>query len=166
MGGIEIPKIEKKEEPVNVKTLSATEFKDRIYKGENMPQDKRFLPVENGGVFKYLLLSDLIRNYRNGNRFYPIVETKKEIAGIAELEKSPYQEKTLWIKFLSVDPKYQGNGYGTKLAEEIFRFAKEEGFSLEGSIYSDIGRERLKKLLSRLAEKFGVEFVDGEDKYK
>lgn len=146
------------QESIKTKTLKPEELSERIYKGENLPQDKRFLPVKDGGVFKYFRID--LPDWNDKDKSFPIVEVENEIVGLGELEKSPHEEKMLWIKFLSVDPKYQGKGYATKLAEEIFRFAQQEGFSLKGSIYSDEGEQKLKHLFSRFAEQFSVNYIE------
>jgi GNAT superfamily N-acetyltransferase len=95
------------------------------------------------------------------NRF-PVVKEGNKIVGLSELEKSPYTDKTFWIQFLSVDPKYQNKGYASRLAEEIFRFAKQEDYSLETSSYTEVGYEKLKDLFNKMAQKYSVNFIDKE----
>jgi GNAT superfamily N-acetyltransferase len=160
---MEKPYFESQEEIIITKTLHTKELLERVYKGERLPADKRLASDKSGGVFKYFDLGNL-DSYGEENRFYPIVEKNKEIIGLAELEKNPEQKEMLWIKFLSVDPKYQGKGYGKKLAEEIFQFAKLNGYFLYGSIYSDEGRKKLKNLFSTLSEKYSVDFIDPENR--
>lgn len=142
---------------ITTTTLNSSELVDLVYKGNNLPQDYRFLSEEEGGVFKYFSLMHMGRE----NKF-PVVKENNKIVGLSELEKSPYSEKTFWIQFLSIDPKYQNKGYASKLAEEIFRFAKQEGYSLETSSYTEIGYEKLKTLFNKLAEKYSVNFIDKE----
>ncbi|MFA6251128.1 MAG: GNAT family N-acetyltransferase [Candidatus Paceibacterota bacterium] len=147
---------EKKESlSITTQTLNASELIDLIYKGNNLPQDNRFLPTEEGGVFGYFNLMHAGRD----NKF-PVVKEGDKIVGLSELEKSPYSDKTFWIQFLSIDPKYQNKGYASKLGEEIFRFAKQEGYSLETSSYTEIGYEKLKGLFNKLAEEYSVNFID------
>ncbi|RJQ29601.1 N-acetyltransferase [Candidatus Parcubacteria bacterium] len=158
---------EKKEEfPVSTETVSADELEKIIYKDKHNP-DKKFLKKENGGEFKYFDLRKLMeRKTQKRELFYPLVSKEKDIVGICELEKSPYEENTYWISFMSVKDSEQGKGYGSKLAEETFRFAKEKEINIEGSIYSDIGREKLKSKLKELSEKYGVKFIDSDEKHK
>ncbi|MFA6407821.1 MAG: GNAT family N-acetyltransferase [Candidatus Paceibacterota bacterium] len=159
---MELPKIEKKENlDFSYKTITGKELLDRIYQGESLPQDSRFLPKERGGAFKYFNLSEVggFLGDRVDDKFYPIAEISGEVAGLAELEKDPYKEKNFWIKFISVDEKYQGQGCATKLVGEIFQFAKDRGYSLEESFYSDEGEQKLKKRVRELAEKSGVELI-------
>jgi GNAT superfamily N-acetyltransferase len=149
---------EKKESlPITTQTLNANELTDLIYKGNNLPQDGRFLPTEEGGVFEYFNLMHAGRDSK-----FPVVKEGDKIVGLSELEKSPYADKTFWIQFLSIDPKYQNKGYASKLAEEIFRFAKQEEYSLETSSYTEIGYEKIKGLFNKLAEKYYVNFIDKE----
>lgn len=148
-----------KRERVKTETLAAEDLIDVIYKGESLPQDTRFLSEEDGGVFHYFDPRDLQENKEN--KFYSIVKEDEEIAGLGELEKNPFEkDERFWIKFLSVDPKHQGKGYASLLAREMFEFAKARGFSLEGSVYSDSGYEKLKGVFNALSEETGVRFID------
>ncbi|MFA6365488.1 MAG: GNAT family N-acetyltransferase [Candidatus Paceibacterota bacterium] len=159
---MELPKIEKRETPeFSCKTITAKELLDRIYQGKSLPQDSRFLPKESGGAFKYFNLREVggFLGDRLDNKFYPIAEINGEIAGMAELEEDPRREKNFWIKFVSVDEKYQGQSCATKLISEIFQFAKDNEHSLEESFYSDEGEQKLKKLVRESAEKSGVELI-------
>lgn len=149
---------------VQAKTISGEELLDRIYKGESLPQDERFMPIEKGGVFKYLNLSELTGLQGVRNKHFPTVESNGEIIGLAELEESPYEENSLFIKFVSVDPNFQDQGYGSKLIEEIFKFAKENDYSLQSSMYSDDGFTKLKPKLNELSEKYEVKFIDTDNK--
>ena len=143
--------------PISTETLNSEELINLVYKGNNLPQDIRFLSTEEGGVFEYFSLMHAGRE----NRF-PVVKEGNKIVGLSELEKSPYTDKTFWIQFLSVDPKYQNKGYASRLAEEIFRFAKQEGYSLEASSYTEVGYEKLKDLFNKMAQKYSVNFIDKE----
>lgn len=159
---MEKARFENREEiPFTTRTVGGSALMEIIYKGESLPQDNRFLPVEKGGVFKYFELGGLADARQNiGNKFYSIAEAENEIAGLAELEVDPYKDKNFWIKFISVDPNYQGHGCASKLAEEIFEFAKRRGYSLEESFYSEEGEEKIKHLIRELAERLSVRLVE------
>mgnify|MGYP003527977158 FL=1 len=43
-----------------LKIISDKELVDLIYQKKSFPQDNRFLPVDQGGVFKYFDLEDII----------------------------------------------------------------------------------------------------------
>lgn len=152
--------IEKKEEYLESKSINAQELIDLIYKGESLPQDTRFLSTDKGGVFKYFDPRDLFENIEN--KVYSIVKNNEEVVALGELEKNSHSLKAYWIKFLSVDPKYQGKWYASILAEEIFKFAKEKNIILESSSYTEEGEQKLKALFNILAEKFSVEFIDSD----
>jgi ribosomal protein S18 acetylase RimI-like enzyme len=109
------------------KVLSPEELEVLIYQGKGTVQDTRFLPVEKGGSFKYFLLENVTGNIlRKDSKYaFPVVMEGDKIVGISELQMNPDNPKIFWIKFISIDPKYQGRGYASKLAEEIFRFAKQ-----------------------------------------
>ena len=153
-------KIEQNEHPIESKIINPQELIDIIYKGESIPQDDRFLSIDKGGVFKYFDPRDLFENVEN--KVYSVIKNDKEITALGELEKNPYSQDTYWVKFLSVDPIYQGNGYASILAEEIFKFAKNNNISLENSTYTAEGQEKLKDVFKRLAEKFAVNFIDSD----
>lgn len=139
--------------------LSVNELVDRIYKGDSLPQDKRFLSVEKGGVFEYFNLEDLTGLAHHSEMFFPIIMIDDTIVGLAELEQDPNDQNNFWIKFVSVDPQFQNRGYATQLIKKIFEFAKERGCSLEPSFYSDEGNVKLKKVLERTQRETGVKFV-------
>jgi len=165
MNNPELVNLEKnKEIKPEVKILTPFELEKIIYKGESLPQDDRFLPSEKGGVFKYFDISDFTNVLDKSNKFYPVIKIENKIVGLAELEENPNTFKTLWIKFLSIDSNQQNKGYASKLAEEIFKFAQKEGYSIESSSYSEIGYQKLKELFIKFAEKFDVNFIDTDKK--
>lgn len=156
---METPKFTNKEETgVKAEILNFENLIDEIYKGQNLPQDERFLADDKGGVFKFFEPNNLTSsNYKErGDRIFPVIRLNNEIVALSELEKNPYKDNNFWIKFISVDPKYQNQGFATKLIEKIFQFAKENNYSLETSIYTDEGLKKLKKIINKLEEKTGV----------
>lgn len=157
---------QKENSPVSTETLTKAELLNLIYKDESEPQDKRFLPTKDGGVFKYLYLPDIISSLNPQKEIlFPVVRVGDEIVGLAQLEKSPYKENCYWVSFISVDPAYQGNGYASKLIEEIFSFAKKENISLKASSYKEDGFLKLKDKLKQEAEKTGVVWEDEEKRF-
>lgn len=141
-----------------VKILSSDELLELVYKGQSLPQDTRFLSVEKGGVFTYFSLKD-VESIHGGTKYYPTVSVDNVIVGLAELEQDP-AEHNYWIKFVSVDPEYQGKGYASALIKEIFRFAKDGNFTLEPSYYSKQGSEKLKSVVERTATETGVKLIE------
>ena len=154
-----ISPIEKKENLPKAETMTGDQLLNLIYKGDPLPQDSRFLSPDEGGVFKYFIIQNLINIHKKReNFFYPVIKADDKIVAICELEKSPYEENLFWITGVSVDPAYQDKRYASMVLEETFRFAKEIGVVLLGSQYSEKGFIKLKSVCHRLADKYGVEF--------
>ena len=157
---------EQVEEPtITTATIAGKDLYDRIYQGQPTPQDTRFLPTENGGVFKYFDVHahDLDKNMNWTGikvRQYSIVEVDGLTVGLSELENDPYREGNLWLKFISVDPKYQGKGYASRLTEEVFRYAKESGYTVQPSTYTKDGDKKLKRKIEEMSEKYSVKLTD------
>ncbi len=156
--------LEGKELNIQTKIFSAKELIDHIYKGDSLPQDSRFLPTEEGGVFRYFHPGEIIESSRSPEKFYPVIEINNEIVGLAELQKNPYEENTYWVKFMAVDPLYQGNRYASQLVEKIFEFAKEKQATLEASSYSEEGWSKLKPVFSKISKETNVIWVDKDIK--
>lgn len=141
----------------STKILSADEMVDLIYKGGNLPVDGRFLDPKKGGVFKYFDIKTLNSNHiPRSDLNFPVVFEDDQIVGVCCLQKDPFKDNNYWITGISVDPKYQGTGYGRRLCEVTIDFAKEKGVSLEPSTYREEGEIKLKPILEDLAQKNGV----------
>ncbi len=152
---------ERQEAILESAVLSGQDLFELIYQGDSLPKDSRFLRFEDGGVFKYFNIENLINPHRDrGNFYYPVVKVDSKIVALCELEKSPYEENTYWMTGVSVDKDYQGNGYASLVLEGAFKFAKERGVGLVGSRYSDEGSQKLKAVLSRLSDEYGVIFKE------
>lgn len=134
--------------------LNGSQLREIGYDRDKFDWDPRFLPVNEGGVFKYLDVGSM--NWRQEFKVYPIVKINDKIVAIGELEKSPYEENVYWIKFVSVDPQYQNKGYSSLLLEKIFQFAQQENAALLPSYFTEEGKQKLEKVLPRLAEKYSV----------
>ncbi|MEI6352366.1 MAG: GNAT family N-acetyltransferase [Candidatus Nomurabacteria bacterium] len=162
MEEIDKSKLEQKEKlPISIETLKTDSLIDLIYKGNKLPEDNRFLTTEEGGVFKYFELKD-IQNHKE-DRFFSIIKVDEKIVGLSELLKDPFNNRNLWIQFLSIDPKEQGKGYASKLAKEIFDFAKEKGYSLEASRYTEQGMLKMRSVFEKLSGEYPeVVFINKE----
>jgi GNAT superfamily N-acetyltransferase len=162
---MESPKFEgtlenKEQLKTEVKIFSLDELLELIYKGESLPQDSRFLSEEEGGVFKYFSLRDAMGISRfPSKKFFPVAYEEGKVVGLSELEQDPKNAQNFWIKFVSVDPTYQGKGYASLLLKKIFQFAKENGYTLGPSFYSEQGLEKLKRVIERLSSETGVNLV-------
>lgn len=151
------------EQIANVETISGQGLYDVIYQGTGMVQDTRFLPVEQGGVFKDLDLRELTNNKLT--TFYPNIQVSGKIVALVQLEKDPGNENTFWKSFVNVDPEFQERGYATKVLEETFRFAKEKNMHLVNSSYNAEGELKLQKKNLEFAEKYQVPFIDGKRRF-
>lgn len=151
-------------EAVRTRTCTVDEMFDRIYQGNPFPQDSRFLPTDEGGVFKYFWVDDLVTPYEKRKVVYPIVEVDGVVAGLAKLRQSSYDPRVFCISFVSVDPYYQGRGYARLLAKEIVSFAQTHGITLKATSYSQVGHERLKSMAMRITEDAEVPFIDTDDR--
>ena len=142
--------------PVETKTLTRKELEKIILDEDGFTvKDKRFLPKEEGGVFYYFRPEDL-----REVDYFPVVKEGDMITGIASLTKSPFTEKVFWMMSISVDQKYQGKHYATKLVEEIIRFTKEQGYELSVSGYRNKEvKDKLERLFTEFAEKYEVILV-------
>ena len=147
---------------ITTKVLSSQELENLIYRGEGTVQDYRFMPDDEGGVFRYFLLENVTGNIfdKDSEYIFPVILEGNKIVGISELQRNPDNPRIFWVKFISIDPEYQGQGYASKLAEEIFRFAKQNGYTLEGSSYNEEGYKKLKPVLNRLAVQYSINFID------
>jgi GNAT superfamily N-acetyltransferase len=145
---------------VRTVTMSAHDLIDLVYKGESLPQDPRFKSASQGGPFKYFELSDLDINTES--KIFSLVYQGEDLIGIGELEKCPDNESIYWIKFISVDPRFQNHGYGSKIAEELFKVAKEKNITLQASSYSVEGLKKMKEKLDELSRKYQVTFINTE----
>ncbi|MEY2665730.1 MAG: Acetyltransferase family [Candidatus Parcubacteria bacterium] len=143
--------------PQHAGTLTADQLYERICRDHEI--DPRFLPIDAGGVFKYFFVNDLSNPFK-GKTYYQVSPKDDIIAGLSELEVDPHKKNNLWIKFISVDPAYQGQGHAKVLAEEIVRFAKEGGYTLEHSSFSDEGKDRIYGLVDSVAKDYGVEILN------
>ncbi len=146
---------------VETKILSADDLLEMIYKGTSLPQDMRFLPLEEGGVFKYFYPRDVTGISRfPSKKLFPVIYEADKVVGLSELEQDPKNAQNFWIKFVSVDLLYQGQGYASKLLKQIFQFAKDNGYTLEPSFYSEQGLEKLKSVIEKLSIETGVNLVN------
>ncbi len=152
----EIPKIEQEKEVV-FEILTAKELEDIIYKGESLPQDSRFLPTKDGGVFRFFEPKDCLDN-QDGKKF-PIIKENDLIVGLAELEQSYFQDNVIIVKNVAVDQNFRSNGYGIKLIDKIFQYAQDNDLMLQLSSYVDKNKDeeshnRIKHITEKMMKKY------------
>jgi ribosomal protein S18 acetylase RimI-like enzyme len=123
--------------------MKTPQFHDDILTGKQLYQlyrDGR----PNRDMFdriKYLMVSEMM-----DETHFVIFDGKKVVAD-AGLQVSPYDSGEMWVKFISVDPKYRNMGLARRLVERIFPYIEERGLSFEVSSYSEMGELYLKPFL-------------------
>lgn len=88
----------------------------------------------------------------------------ENIVGMAGMQTNPYYPVQLWIKFISVDPAYQGRGIARQLLERIYQFAEKNNQKLKPGSFTDEG-QRLSHIHDEFDQKYpGVAFekVNGQ----
>ena len=84
-----------------------------------------------------------------------IVIIKNDIVvAMAGLQNSPYEKDIIWIKFISVDPNYQGMGLSRKILEFMYEWASTNHIKLKSSDFSDQGEARLKHIHEQLNNRY------------
>ena len=150
-----------RKEKISLEILERDELKKLIYQGGNIP-DGRFVDPDHGGVFYYFDLNELINPLNQDRMVFPIIKENDLIVGIIDMEYSPTQEKVVWVKGVSVDPKYQEKGYGSKLLEKMFKYAQQNDLTLQISKYGQTGdgEKKLQRPTKRLAKQYGVKVIN------
>jgi RimJ/RimL family protein N-acetyltransferase len=150
--------------PVDIRIFTKEDFlRERVYKGSSVPQDSRFLPKEQGGVFQYIDFSQSLYEMRGGSAvFYFCAENSDVVVGVAELEKDPNNKSVFWLKGISVDPLYVQQGVASALIENVLQYVKDKNISLKVSSYSSQGEEKLRKKIEGLAREKQVVLIEGD----
>lgn len=100
-----------------------------------------------------------------------IAKVGDKIVGMAGIQHNPYNGNDLWIKFISVDPEYQGNGIARELLRKIYLYALENNvrfapgsFTEEGDRLRHIHDEFDKIYPAATYRKINGNYVDDEGK--
>jgi GNAT superfamily N-acetyltransferase len=148
----------------HIKIYTPRQLLDKLYK--NGDAKKQYLDLPDR--LKYFSFSGLVHDnmslYAKYDTYYFIVEIENKIIGSARLQQNPYDKNMFWLTHLTIDEEYRNQGYASKLANEIFKFVKQNDYVLKGSMYSDIGYEKLKPLFNRLAKQYDIKFIDSEER--
>ena len=128
------PKAKEKIPVIKIKTLTTDELENIINKGSDITKE-RFKNLDDGGVFTFFYNEDVFDPRLRDRNLYTIAEENSVIVGIGKLTKRQEQENLYEIASVSVDSKYQNRGYAKKILEEIFRTAKQNGWTLVASSY-------------------------------
>ena len=68
----------------------------------------------------------------------------QKIIAAASTEQSPFESDVIWLKHVSVDPRYRGQGHAKDLIRAVFNDAANAGKILEPSSFSAMGWQFLK----------------------
>jgi len=150
----------KEAEPVvRMEVYTAKELEHVVFDEHSEPKD-RFKSPREGGVFK-LFYPDMLLNKREPESHFVLLMEGDTVAAIGKFRKciSYGPDSQVFATSVSVDPAYQGRGYGKMVKEKQFQVAKERGWKMD-VMYTDEGRQRLKKYNRQFAKKYGVELIE------
>lgn len=84
-------------------------------------------------------------------------QTMQRVVGLIELERSPYkgQEHIVWLKYVTVDPQYQGQGIATRLIQMLARHMAKTGDTLQRSYSTEEGM-RIQAKVDQALDEAGV----------
>lgn len=85
------------------------------------------------------------------------IASKDTIIGMLAYNPNYEEENCIHLEFITVDPKYQGQGLSSKLLETFILMAKEQNLKVSiGRLTSD-GKTKIKKKAQELSKKYSVE---------
>ena len=130
--------------------------------GDAVYQQYCQLPV-NRDVFeriKYLSVNEMYREVH-------IIATKgNKIIGDIGLHVSPFDENTIWVKHVSVDPEFRRKGIARAMVEFMFDWFDILGENrvMELSSYSEDGKKYLQPMIASLRSKYkGVTVLEPKE---
>ena len=97
---------------------------------------------------KYLNSKEMMRE------IHFVILDNKQIVADGALQQSPYEEKELWIKHISVDEDYRNRGYARAIMDSIYKYAVKKKQYLVHSSFSDMGERHLPNMISQLDAKY------------
>ena len=88
------------------------------------------------------------------NEQHIVVLIGNKIVAVGGVQVNPYYPVQLWIKHVSVDPAYQGRGFGRMILERIYQLAAEARLKLKHGSFTEDGEQRLKHIHDELERKY------------
>ncbi len=64
-----------------------------------------------------------------------------EVVAMGGVQNDPHDPQNLWIKFISVDPEFQGRGYASRVLKEVFRYAASIGRKVAPGGFTEQGQQ-------------------------
>lgn len=96
---------------------------------------------------RYLIHNEAVKE------FHVVVFSGEKIVAMGGMQDNPNDPRHLWIKFVSVDPEYQGRGLGRMVLREIFRYAAEHEQKVAPGSFTEEGER-----LAHMHDEFEAEF--------
>ena len=78
----------------------------------------------------------------------------KKIVGIGSVQINPEDKQQLWLKHVSVDPKYEGQGIARKIIERIYQWAHTQNLKVFPSTYSAKGSNTIRSTIDRMGRQY------------
>lgn len=107
---------------------------------------------------------DRLKYFHPGNVFQEethfVVTANKKIVGVGGVQVNPYNKEQLWLKHVSVDPKFEGKGIARKIIESIYKWATEHNLKVAPSTYSQKGASTIKSTIDRMGAQYPNNHVE------
>lgn len=144
---------------VRMDVYSARELQQIVFDEDEQPKE-RFKSPRDGGVFT-LFYPDMLLNEREPESHFILLTEGNTVVGIGKFRRclSYGPDSQVFAPSVSVDPVYQGKGYGKMITEKQFQIAKDRGWKMD-VMYTTEGRQRIKKFYHLFAKKYGVELIE------
>lgn len=98
--------------------------------------------------------------------YYSVLFDGDKVIGICKIDTyKDLEPNQMEIAYCSIDREYRGKGYLNILIEELVRLCKEKGFSLGASRWTVPGMIKLRPVVTKWTEKYGVEFRDHDRRF-
>lgn len=132
------------EKDIDVKFMSSRELEAHIARTQGPGEP-------NSDVFdriKYLYFE-----WNSKEEHFVIFDGEKIVADLA-IEPNPYDKKQIWLKHISVDSSYRNKGLATILLTHLFQYLKIRNLELVRSSASEMGKEYIQPVMTRLKDKY------------
>lgn len=86
----------------------------------------------------------------------------RDFVAMLAAETSPFDDKELWVKFVSVDPAHQRKGLAARLLAMVVAHAKTTGQWLSLSYATDEGKEKFQAHVERVLNASGVAWTQSK----
>ena len=132
------PKVEE-----DIGVMNGNDFYDKFYSKNPKANPKLFDNLKY--VYpEYLKDEILIVSYSD----------KLKVQGVVGLEPNPYEKSEVWLKYVSVDPKFQNKGIAKQLLTHCFDYVNGKFKAIEISSYSEDGLHKLKPFIQKLKKHY------------